>query len=52
MIKSRGNARCTDGSRYPMPEITCKAGTNDVAACTARYDDHAEIPLTIKKIGA
>lgn len=52
MIKSRGNARCTDGSRYPMPEITCKAGTNDVAACTARYDDHAEIPLTIKKIDA
>lgn len=52
MIKSRGNARCTDGSRYPMPEITCKAGTNDVAACTARYDDHTEIPLTIKKIGA
>lgn len=52
MIKSRGNARCTDGSRYPMPEITCKARTNDVAACTARYDDHAEIPLTIKKIGA
>ena len=52
MIKSRGNARCTDGSRYQMPEITCKAGTNDVAACTARYDDHAEIPLTIKKIGA
>ncbi|MGV4038929.1 SrfA family protein [Citrobacter portucalensis] len=52
MIKSRGNARCTDGSRYPMPEITCKAGTNDVAACTARYDDHAEIPLTLKKIGA
>ncbi|EMO0510952.1 ssrAB-activated protein [Citrobacter freundii] len=52
MIKSRGNARCTDGSRYPIPEITCKAGTNDVAACTARYDDHAEIPLTIKKIGA
>ncbi|EPO1884663.1 TPA: ssrAB-activated protein [Citrobacter freundii] len=52
MIKSRGNARCTDGSRYPMPEITCKAGTNDVAACTARYDDHSEIPLTIKKIGA
>lgn len=52
MIKSRGNARCTDRSRYPMPEITCKAGTNDVAACTARYDDHAEIPLTIKKIGA
>ncbi|EFO9568657.1 ssrAB-activated protein [Salmonella enterica] len=52
MIKSRGNARCTDGSRYPMPEITCKAGVNDVATCTARYGDHAAIPLTFKKIGA
>lgn len=52
MIKSRGNARCTDGSRYPMPEITCKAGTNDVAVCTARFDAKAEIPLTFKKIGA
>ncbi len=52
MIKSRGNARCTDGSRYPMPEITCKAGTNDVAACTARFDAKAAIPLTFKKIGA
>ncbi|HBU8848467.1 SrfA family protein [Citrobacter sp. Cs237] len=52
MIKSRGNARCADGSRYPMPEITCKAGTNDVAACTARFDGQAEIPLTFKKIGA
>ncbi|WP_436859411.1 SrfA family protein [Citrobacter tructae] len=52
MIKSRGNARCADGSRYPMPEITCKAGVNDVAACTARFDAQAEIPLTLKKIGA
>ncbi|HCL6626215.1 TPA: ssrAB-activated protein [Citrobacter amalonaticus] len=52
MIKSRGNARCTDGSRYPMPEITCKAGANDVAACTARFDAKAAIPLTFKKIGA
>ncbi|WET42683.1 SrfA family protein [Citrobacter enshiensis] len=52
MIKSRGNARCTDGSRYPMPEITCKAGANDVAACTARYDAHAALPLTFKKIGS
>lgn len=52
MIKSRGNARCTDGSRYPMPEITCKAGVNDVAVCTARFDAKAAIPLTFKKTGA
>ncbi|HIF4047411.1 TPA: hypothetical protein ACX1UW_004833, partial [Salmonella enterica] len=25
---------------------------NDVATCTARYGDHAAIPLTFKKIGA
>ena len=45
--------------RYTAVELAEEAidayealGTNDVAACTARYDDHAEIPLTIKKIGA
>lgn len=51
LIKTRGNARCTDGSRYPMPEIACKAGTNDVAECTARYDAHTVVPLTFKKAG-
>ncbi|MBM3070475.1 SrfA family protein [Lelliottia sp. RWM.1] len=52
MIKSRGNARCTDGSRYPMPEIACKAGTSDVAECSARYDAKTVVSLTFKKVGA
>lgn len=52
MIKTRGNARCSDGSRYPMPEITCKAGTNDVAECSARYDANTVVPLTFRKAGA
>ena len=52
MIKTRGNARCADGSRYPMPEITCKAGTNDVAECSARYDAKSVVPLTFRKAGA
>ena len=52
MIKTRGNARCTDGSRYPMPEIACKAGVNDVAECTARYDAKTVVPLTFRKAGA
>ena len=51
MIKSRGNARCTDGSRYPMPEVACKAGTSDVAECNARYDAKTVVPLTFKKAG-
>lgn len=49
MIKSRGNARCTDGSRYPMPEVSCKSGTSDVAECSARYDAKTVVPLTFKK---
>ena len=51
LIKTRGNARCTDGSRYPMPEVTCKAGASDVAECTARYDANTVVPLTFKKAG-
>jgi hypothetical protein len=52
MIKSRGTARCTDGSRYPMPEVACKAGTSDIAECRARYDANTVVPLTFKKAGA
>ncbi|WP_312979251.1 SrfA family protein [Atlantibacter sp.] len=52
MIKTRGNARCTDGSRFPLPEITCKAGEGNVAQCTARYDENTLLPLTFKKASA
>ncbi|MBB1200785.1 ssrAB-activated protein [Enterobacteriaceae bacterium 89] len=52
MIKNRGHARCSDGSRYPMPEISCKAGTSDVAECTGRYDANTVVPLTFRKVGA
>jgi hypothetical protein len=52
LVKSRGNARCSDGSRYPMPEISCKAGTSDVAECTGRYDANTVVPLTFRKVGA
>lgn len=52
MIKSRGTARCTDGSRYQMPEVACKAGTSDIAECRARYDANTVVPLTFKKAGA
>ena len=52
MIKSRGHARCSDGSRYPMPEISCTAGTSDVAQCSARYDAKTTVPLTFRKTGS
>ena len=50
-IKSRGLARCSDGSRYPLPLITCTAGTSGVAQCSGRYDASTVIPLTFHKVG-
>ncbi|MGB7799606.1 SrfA family protein [Buttiauxella sp.] len=50
MIKTRGNARCSDGSRYPLPEISCNAGANDVAECTGRYEGDTVVPVTFKKV--
>lgn len=53
MIKSRSTARCTDGSRYPMPEISCKAGTNDIAECSARFEANSTpVAVTFRKTGA
>lgn len=52
VIKSRGTARCSDGSRFPMPEISCKAGANDAAVCVAHYRSDVTIPVTFKKTGA
>ena len=50
MIKTRGYARCNDGSRYPLPEVSCNAGANDVAECTGRYEGDTVVPVTFKKV--
>lgn len=50
MIKTRGSARCSDGTRYPMPEISCKPGDNDVAECSGRYEGDTVVPMTFKKV--
>lgn len=50
MIKTLGSARCSDGSRYPMPEVTCKTGSNGAAVCTGRYDGDKVIPITFRKV--
>ncbi|BBQ83738.1 TPA: ssrAB-activated protein [Kluyvera ascorbata] len=52
MIKSRGNAQCSDGARYPLPEISCKPGNSNVAVCSARFDAKTVVALTFKKTGA
>lgn len=45
VINSRYTARCSDGSRYKMPEIVCKAGAG-AASCEARYGETI-FPMTI-----
>ncbi len=50
MIKTRGSARCNDGTRHALPEISCKAGINGVAECTGRYEGDNQVPITFQKV--
>lgn len=50
LVKSRAQARCSDGSRYPVPEIACRQGETGVARCEARYNDEETQPLIFKKM--
>lgn len=50
MIKARGSARCSDGSRYRLPEVACKAGDKAVAQCTGRYPDGSQAPVIFEKV--
>lgn len=49
VINSRNKAKCSDGSRYQMPEIICKQGANGTAECTGRYNAETAFPMTIKR---
>ncbi|MFC3395586.1 SrfA family protein [Brenneria rubrifaciens] len=50
IINSRTKARCSDDSRFQMPEIVCKQSANGAAAeCIGRYDANAIFPMTIKR---
>ncbi|WP_158673949.1 SrfA family protein [Candidatus Pantoea deserta] len=47
-IRSRYTAKCSDGSRYPMPQLVCKPG-DGVAVCDALFSDKKSFPMTIKR---
>jgi hypothetical protein len=49
VINSRTKARCSDGSRYQMPEITCTQNETDPAACVGRYDTDTLYPMMLKR---
>lgn len=50
VINSRTKARCSDGSRYQMPELVCKQGDATAAECSGRYGNSETVfPMTIKR---
>ncbi|MDY4379931.1 SrfA family protein [Pectobacterium brasiliense] len=50
IINSRSSARCSDNSRFQMPELVCKQGASGAAAeCIGRYDTDTVFPMTIKR---
>ncbi|TFZ51959.1 hypothetical protein E5C26_07295 [Serratia proteamaculans] len=49
VINSRTKARCSDGSRYSMPEITCTQNETGPAACVGRYDAQTVYPMMLKR---
>lgn len=49
VINSRTKARCSDGSRYQMPELVCKQGATGAAECSGQYDANTVLPMTMKR---
>lgn len=49
VINSRTKARCSDGSRYQMPEIICKQNETGPAECVGRYDADTVYPMMLKR---
>lgn len=49
VINSRSKARCSDGSRYQMPEIVCLPQEERPAACSGRYGPDTLYPMTITR---
>lgn len=48
VMRSRYTAKCSDGSRYRMPLLVCKA-SDGPAVCEARYGKDQVFPMTIKR---
>ncbi len=49
VINSRTKARCSDGSRYQMPELICKQNETGPAECVGRYDADTLYPMMLKR---
>lgn len=48
-IKNNGQAQCSDGSTYRLPEVKCAPGASSAADCSGSYDDQQRFPMSIRK---
>ncbi|WP_332460366.1 SrfA family protein [Xenorhabdus lircayensis] len=48
-LDNSGEAKCTDGSTYTMPDVICRPGKQDVAECKGRYDEKTLFPMSMKR---
>ena len=52
-ISSDQVAKCTDGTSYKMPDVTCKPGKNGVSRCVSSYKTQdgriKQFPMVIQK---
>ncbi|CDH04260.1 putative virulence effector protein, SfrA [Xenorhabdus bovienii str. oregonense] len=44
-----GEAKCSDGSVYTMPEVVCQSGSEGTAECQGRYDEKTLFPMSMKR---
>ncbi|MCV9877423.1 SrfA family protein [Brenneria izbisi] len=49
IINSRSRARCSDNSRFQMPEIVCKQSAAGAAECIGRYNADSVFPMTVTR---
>ncbi|MEM6159308.1 SrfA family protein [Erwinia sp. P6884] len=49
VINSRTTAKCSDGSRYKLPELVCSQGASGPAECNGVYNADTVIPMTMKR---
>ncbi len=49
-INSQGQAACSDGSSYEMPQVDCRQGAQSIADCTGVYEDK-KFPISMRQTG-
>ncbi|MFJ4143147.1 SrfA family protein [Pseudomonas sp. NPDC089734] len=47
-INSQDQASCTDGSRYDMPQVSCKPGAQSIADCQGNYGN-TQFPMSMRR---